>query len=185
MLASPLQLAIMAARIASGTDVSPRLVHTQLGNAGQTGLPETIDVNPEHLALVRQGMFDVSNSPRGTAYRSRLKRDDAQMAGKTGTSQVRRISTEERARGVFRNADLPWERRDHALFVGFAPFDAPKYAISVIVEHGGGGSAAAAPIAKDIMNAALDLGDTNYGPMPTTDRPKRANTQANPKTSRA
>ncbi len=119
-------------------------------------------------------MYDVSNTQRGTAYRSRLDREDAKIAGKTGTSQVRFITTEERAKGVFRNEDLPWERRDHALFVGYAPYENPRYAISVIVEHGGGGSAAAAPIAKDIMNAALDLGEAGYGPMPTNDRQKRA-----------
>jgi len=77
------------------------------------------------------------------------------MAGKTGTSQVRNITAAERARGVFRNEDLPWERRDHALFVSFAPFDAPRVAVSVVVEHGGGGSSAAAPIARDILLRAL------------------------------
>ena len=80
-------------------------------------------------------------------------------SGKTGTSQVRRITAAERARGVFKNEDLPWERRDHALFVGFAPYDDPKYAISVIVEHGGGGSKAAAPIARDIMMRVLYQGE--------------------------
>lgn len=73
------------------------------------------------------------------------------MAGKTGTSQVRRITAEERAAGVTKNEDLPWERRDHALFVGFAPYQNPRYAVSVVVEHGGGGSRAAAPIARDII----------------------------------
>ena len=82
------------------------------------------------------------------------------MAGKTGTSQVRNISTTERNDGVTQNIDLPWNRRDHALFVGYAPFDAPKIACSVIVEHGGGGSVAAAPIARDIILQAL------YGGLP-------------------
>ena len=77
------------------------------------------------------------------------------MAGKTGTSQVRNISAAERASGVVKNDDLPWERRDHALFVCFAPFDAPKVAVSVVVEHGGGGSTVAAPIARDILLQAL------------------------------
>ena len=77
------------------------------------------------------------------------------MAGKTGTSQVRNITAAERARGVIRNDQLPWNRRDHALFVCFAPYDAPKYAVSVVVEHGGGGSAVAAPIARDILLYAL------------------------------
>jgi penicillin-binding protein 2 len=74
-----------------------------------------------------------------------------EMAGKTGTSQVRRISAAERATGVIRNEDRPWRERDHALFVGYAPIHAPRYAAAVVVEHGGGGSAVAAPIARDIL----------------------------------
>ncbi|MGF1640544.1 MAG: penicillin-binding transpeptidase domain-containing protein, partial [Rhodospirillales bacterium] len=77
--------------------------------------------------------------------------------GKTGTSQVRRISKAEREAGVIKNEDLPWERRDHALFVGYAPLRAPRYAVAVLVEHGGGGSAVAAPIARDILYAAQKL----------------------------
>ncbi len=78
------------------------------------------------------------------------------MSGKTGTSQVRNITAAERARGVSRNEDLPWNRRDHALFVAFAPAEAPRLAVSVVVEHGGGGSKVAAPIARDILLAARD-----------------------------
>jgi penicillin-binding protein 2 len=86
-----------------------------------------------------------------------------ELAGKTGTSQVRNITAAERARGVIGNDDLPWERRDHALFVCYAPHDAPRYAVSVVVEHGGGGSTAAAPVARDIMLFAL------YGGLPPID----------------
>ena len=82
------------------------------------------------------------------------------MAGKTGTSQVRNITAAERARGVTRNEQLPWNRRDHGLFVAFAPYDKPKYAIATIVEHGGGGSTAAAPPSRDILLYAL------YGDVP-------------------
>jgi penicillin-binding protein 2 len=103
-------------------------------------------------------MYAVSNSQRGTAYSSRVDDKALKMAGKTGTSQVRNISAAERARGVISNADLPWERRDHALFVGFAPYDAPRYSVSVVVEHGGGGSTAAAPIARDILLRAMSDG---------------------------
>jgi penicillin-binding protein 2 len=81
------------------------------------------------------------------------------MAGKTGTSQVRRISAEERARGVTSNDQLPWDRRDHALWVDFAPFDAPRFAVAVVVEHGGGGSTAAAPIGRDVTLQAIYGGD--------------------------
>jgi penicillin-binding protein 2 len=82
------------------------------------------------------------------------------IAGKTGTSQVRNISTAERARGVLRNDQLPWDRRDHALYVAYAPMENPRYAISLVVEHGGGGSTAAAPMARDILLFAL------YGKVP-------------------
>jgi penicillin-binding protein 2 len=94
------------------------------------------------------------------------------MAGKTGTSQVRNITAAERARGVTSNADLPWERRDHALFVCFAPYEKPRFAVSVLVEHGGGGSTAAAPIARDVMLQALYDGEPPLEAYPTSDRPR-------------
>lgn len=161
VLASPLQLAVMTARIAgNGTQIEPRLIRTINGEEVPIAEAPSLGVSPQHLKLAREGMFAVSNERRGTAWRSRIAEASMAMAGKTGTSQVRRITAAERARGVIKNKDLPWERRDHALFVGFAPYDNPRYAVSVIVEHGGGGSTAAAPVARDIMMRAL------YGPEP-------------------
>ncbi|MBV1869069.1 MAG: penicillin-binding protein 2 [Marinosulfonomonas sp.] len=151
VLASPLQLAVMAGRIASGRQVSPRLIKTVNGVETEIKGGEPLDINPNNLRAVRKAMASVSNSQRGTAYRSRIVADGYQMAGKTGTSQVRNITAAERARGVTRNRDLPWERRDHALFVAFAPVSAPRISCCVVVEHGGGGSTAAAPIARDIV----------------------------------
>ena len=156
VLATPLQLAVMTARIASGRMLQPRLIRARAGAPVPVEQPDELGINPRHLARVRQGMFDVVNSARGTARRSRIKDDEFKMAGKTGTSQVRNITKAERARGVVRNEDLPWHRRDHALFVGYAPADNPHYAVAVVVEHGGGGSKAAAPIAKDILAKARD-----------------------------
>ena len=160
VLASPLQLAVMTARIASGRVIQPRLIKTI--NGVETPAPEAppLDIDPLHLDMVREGMFAVSNSQRGTAYRSRIAEAEYRMAGKTGTSQVRNITKAEREAGVTKNRDLPWERRDHALFVAFAPMQAPRVAVSVVVEHGGGGSTAAAPIARDIVLQAL------YGGLP-------------------
>ena len=112
------------------------------------------------LRAVQMGMFEVVNGKNGTARSSRISEETMIMAGKTGTSQVRNISAAERASGVIANADLEWKRRDHALFVSFAPFDAPRYAVCVVVEHGGGGSTVAAPIARDAMLRTL------YGDMP-------------------
>ena len=85
----------------------------------------------------------------------RVVEETLAMAGKTGTSQVRNITAAERARGVFRNEDLPWERRDHALFVCYAPYDDPQVAVAVVIEHGGGGSSAAAPVGRDVLLQAL------------------------------
>ena len=155
MLASPLQLAVMTARIASGLKLVPRLVRAVNGEALPEVPPEPLDIDPEHLRLVRRGMFNVSNNRRGTAFNSRIDDEARRMAGKTGTSQVRSITAAERARGVTSNADLPWDRRDHALFVCFAPYEAPEVACSLVVEHGGGGSAAAAPLARDMVLQAL------------------------------
>ena len=150
VLTSPLQLAVMTARIATGRAVSPRLVRAIEGKEVPVTEAAPLDISRASLAAIRDGMFAVSNESRGTAYSTRIAEKDKRMAGKTGTSQVRNITAAERRAGVFRNEDLPWERRDHALFVGFAPHNA----ISVVVEHGGGGSTAAAPIARDIMLAA-------------------------------
>lgn len=150
-LASPIQLATMTARLASGTAVLPRLVRPRTGQDQDTAAPAPLGLSADALAIVRQGMFEVSNHERGTAYSSRIADPTLAMAGKTGTSQVFSITAAERAAGVRSQDELPWNRRDHALFVAFAPFDAPRFAVTIVVEHGGGGSTAAAPIARDIM----------------------------------
>ncbi|MBT9244586.1 penicillin-binding protein 2 [Gemmobacter fulvus] len=158
VLTSPLQLAVMTARLASGRAVVPRLLHMidnePLPLAEQPVLP----VDPAYLEAARRGMFEVMNGQRGTAKSSRIADDSMLMAGKTGTAQVRNISAAERASGVVSNDQLPWERRDHALFVCFAPYDRPKVAVSVVVEHGGGGSTVAAPIARDVLLRCLTGG---------------------------
>jgi penicillin-binding protein 2 len=152
-LASPLQLAVYVARVATGTAVKPRLVRTVGGEPVPVEPAESLAIPAQHLNTVRDGMYAVSNE--GTAYRSRIVDPANLMAGKTGTSQVRIITAAERAAGVTSNEQLPWNRRDHALFVAFAPYDKPRFAIAQIVEHGGGGSAAAAPVARDILMRAL------------------------------
>ncbi|NQV55383.1 MAG: penicillin-binding protein 2, partial [Rhodospirillales bacterium] len=162
ILATPLQLAVMVSRLVNGARaIKPHLTRQivsyedaedtpLLAPEFDTEIPE-IGIHQPHLELIIGAMAAVTNSPRGTAYRARIRREDMRMGGKTGTVQVRRIGKAEREQGVRKNKDLPWESRDHALFVGFAPVEAPRYAISVVVEHGGGGSSAAAPIARDIL----------------------------------
>jgi len=170
MLASPLQLALMTARLATGRSITPRLVKSIDGVEQPSGAGELMGLNENNLRMVRRGMYSVSNDRRGTGYRSRIIAEGLRMGGKSGTSQVRNITAAERAAGVISNKDLPWERRDHALYVCFAPFDKPKYAISVIVEHGGGGSTAAAPIARDVMLQALYNGTPPLDAYPKGDR---------------
>jgi penicillin-binding protein 2 len=153
LLATPLQLCTMAARLASGRNVLPRIVHHP-GTARTT--PSLVEFSEEALVAVRGGLDAVMNEPGGTAYGSRIPEPEFAYAGKTGTAQVRRITAQERATGIRTNAELPWELRDHALFVAYAPLVNPRYAISVVVEHGGGGSAVAAPIARDILRLAQE-----------------------------
>ncbi len=157
LLASPLQMAVLTARIATGRAISPRVMFNEqpTPRAEDLGLESQMLAAPEHLAIVRDGMMAVAEEAGGTAYYALgMKGIDlpgVKMAGKTGTSQVFRITEEERADGVRKAGELPWRLRDHGLFIGFAPFDKPKYAVCVVVEHGGGGSTAAAAPARDIL----------------------------------
>lgn len=156
VLTTPLQLAIMTARLANGGKaVRPHLARDiievdQLVPRAAPAFP-SLKLNKHHLSLIQRGMEQVTQHQRGTARHSAIKEKGMEMAGKTGTSQVRRITKHERATGVLKNDELAWNRRDHALFVGFAPISAPRYAIAVVVEHGGVGSSVAAPIAHDVM----------------------------------
>lgn len=167
---SPLQLAVMTARIATGRAVKPRLVRSIDGVEQPSGAGESLGLNENNLRRVRRAMYDVSNHARGTAYRMRIATEEFRMAGKTGTSQVRAIARDENGRVITRNSELPWEARDHALYVAFAPADNPKYAVAVVVEHGGGGSTAAAPIARDVLLQALYDGTPPLSAYPSAAR---------------
>jgi penicillin-binding protein 2 len=139
---SPLQLAVMSARIASGRMLMPSLL------MGKPGSIPLLNVPPEHYAAVRDGMINVVRG--GTAARSRLPLDGIEMAGKTGTAQVRKIE------GSQRGQSGAWKYRDHGLFVFYAPVDNPRYAGAVVIEHGLGGARAAAPVARDILTYIYD-----------------------------
>lgn len=152
LLATPLQLAVMTARLVNGGwPVRPTL--KAVGHTGEAAEPD-LDLAPSSLALVRKAMEGVTTEPSGTAVAAQIADEHLRMGGKTGTSQVRRISPQERLLGVLRNEQRARAERDHALFVGFAPLDAPQLAVSVIVEHGGGGSRVAAPIAAQLLRVA-------------------------------
>jgi penicillin-binding protein 2 len=204
VLTSPLQLAVMTARIAGGHAVTPHFARdlqprgddgpmaqavdaaqavaadrdpaeaAAAGPAARAGLFPQLDISEAHLDLIRDAMDAVVNEQGGTAYGKRITREGWAMAGKTGTSQVRRITMAERRSGVIDNEDLPWRRRDHGLYVAYAPVHAPRYAVSVVVEHGGGGSTAAAPIGRDVLSEAQRLDPlANDSPEQIADAPPR------------
>ncbi len=178
---SPLQLCLMTAQIANGGyKIKPRIILSDQEESKFKNLDQFLfdkklfsdDVvslyefiakfrykslfrNPENIKFVQDALFGATNEPMGTSYRSRLTKKEFVFAGKTGTSQVRRFTEEQRELEV-KNEDLPYEQRDHALFVAFAPYDEPRYAISVLVEHGGSGSRSAAPIAKKVIKKVLE-----------------------------
>lgn len=167
VLSTPLQLATMLSRVVNGgiqvipwlaggatkvesmeKDGSPSILQPIIPELGNAGI--SLGLNQRNIRAVMDGLEAVC-APGGTAYASRITDKNMEMGGKTGTSQVKRISKAERASGVRRQEDLPWHLRHHALFVGYAPIQHPRYACCVVVDHGGGGSTAAAPIAHDIM----------------------------------
>ncbi len=151
---TPLQLAVMGARLVNGGKrVQPKIF---MDDRVQYEEPESLRINPEHLKLVLQGMEDVYNQQRGTAFPYRLRGKNYKLGGKTGTTQVVRISLEERQEGLRDIEDIDWLQRDHALFVGFGPVADPKYSVAVLVEHGGGGSSVASPIARDVLEFLID-----------------------------
>jgi penicillin-binding protein 2 len=171
--ATPLQLCLMMAQLANGGyKITPRIVddrysiqptinawreNFRLKNNGldlpSSGLKKLYR-NKENIKFILDCLYGAPNEPMGPSYRSRLKKPEYIFAGKTGTSQVRTITLEERALEL-KNADLPYEKRDHALFTAFAPYNNPRYALSIIIEHGGSGSSGAAPLAKKIIKKLL------------------------------
>ena len=161
---TPLALCTYVSRVATGRAVQPHLTRSINGvpQPGQapTDWPE-MNLSERYLQLCREGMYAVVNEPGGTAPLARLTMPGVQLAGKTGSSQVRHVSRELREHGNFKSENLPWEYRPHALFVCFAPYDAPRYAVSLVVEHGNAGAAAAAPLARDIMTDVLTRDPVN------------------------
>ncbi len=155
VLATPLQLAVMLSRIVNGGyAVSPTFTKMSLKDKGKI---KKLPYSKKNIEIVKRGMYEVVNGEHGTAAKARFNLNGVKMGGKTGTTQVRRISMQERRNGIVRDEDLPWKLRNHALFVGYAPHDNPKYAVAVVVEHGSSGSGVAAPIASAILQKVLGL----------------------------
>ena len=160
LLTTPLQLAVMTARMVNGGyAVEPWIVahdgiyHTR---KRQMQWPK-MRIGDRHLQMINRGMELVVIGDDGTAKGSAIGIEGQEMGGKTGTAQVRRITMQERREGLLSQDDIVWKHRHHALFVGYAPYDNPRYVVSVVVEHGGSGSGAAAPLARDILKAAQDV----------------------------
>lgn len=149
--ATPLQLAVMTARLVNGGYAVKPWITAYVGDdeKKRKNFPK-LDIHKWHLHLLKRGMDKVVNHERGTANKSKILDAAMAMGGKTGTAQVKRITRAQRAAGI-KNEDLPWKDRHHALFVGYAPVNKPRYVCCVVVEHGVGGSASAAPLAKDLL----------------------------------
>ena len=181
---TPLQLGIYVARMASGRILMPRLIRAQGVMASDADAATQVSsdfapmgIDQRHFDVIRDGMRGVVNEEHGTGYHARILDPGLEMAGKTGTAQVRRISEEERLHGLRKITDVPWKERDHALFIAFAPVAAPRYACAVVVEHGGvsagEGGAVAAPIAHDILLAAQKRDPVHHVPEPAPGVPGR------------
>ena len=172
---TPIQLCLMMSQLANGGyEIKPRIIddkyalqpiidswrdefiskNNELVQITNSGLKKLYR-NQENIKFVLDALYGATNEPMGTSYMSRLTKAEYIFAGKTGTSQIRTITPEERELKL-KNKDLPYEKRDHALFVGFAPYKNPRYAISVVIEHGGAGSSGAAPIAKKVLKKVLE-----------------------------
>ena len=158
ILTTPLQLATMTARLVNGGyEIKPTFLKVSDGEKSKI---RKIDVSPTKVELIKEGLIAFFNKPGCTACRSQFDYHGQRMGGKTGTTQVRRITMKERREGIKKESELPWRLRNHALFVGYAPHDNPKYAVAVLVEHGGGGSSVAAPLAGKILREAVMLDPT-------------------------
>jgi len=157
---TPIQLCLMTAQLANGGyKIKPKIIYNEKDfkkiTTDNGEKFEQLYRNQENVKFVLDAQFGATNEPMGTSYRSRHIKPEYIFAGKTGTSQTRSITAEERELKL-KQKDLPYKRRDHALFTAFAPYKNPRYAFSIVIEHGGTGSSAAAPIAKKLIKKVLD-----------------------------
>jgi penicillin-binding protein 2 len=171
VLTTPLQLATMTSRLVNGgVAVQPHLLRAIAGKPSVTNSYPSMGLNSQHLQAIVRAMAGVCNEENGTGYKLRITQPGMEMGGKSGTAQVRRITMQEREKGVRKNEDLPWRERDHALFVSYAPVSSPRYACAVIVEHGGSGSTVAAPICRDVLLEVQKRDPMRKSPQPGAGR---------------
>jgi penicillin-binding protein 2 len=146
----------MTAQIANGGHkIYPKLVVNENGKDFKEDKFKPLYKNSQNIKIVQEAMFSSTNEVRGTSYKSRIEDPKYQFAGKTGTAQVKRITKKDRELDL-KTFEIPYEERDHALYVAFGPYKNPRYAISILVEHGGSGSSVAAPLAKKLIKKVID-----------------------------
>ena len=154
---TPIQLCLMTAQIANGGyKIYPNIVANSEKNYEDKFAP--LYKNSKNIKLIQEAMFSSTNELYGTSYKSRIDDPKYQFAGKTGTAQVKRISMRERELDL-KIEQIPYKDRDHALYIAYGPYINPRYALSIIVEHGGSGSRTAAPIAKELFKLIIDRND--------------------------
>ena len=153
---TPIQLCLMTAQIANGGyKIYPKIVLKKYDEDLKEDKFQPLVKNSRNIKIVQEAMFSSTNEVRGTSYRSRIDDPKYQFAGKTGTAQVKRITKQDRELDL-KTLEIPYEERDHALYVAFGPYRNPRYAVSILIEHGGSGSSVAAPIAKKLFKKIID-----------------------------
>ena len=153
---TPIQLCLMTAQIGNGGyKIYPQVVVEDEAKKQPTDKFEPLYENSRNIKIIQDAMFSSTNEVMGTSYRSRIDDPKYQFAGKTGTAQVKKITEQERELDL-KTFEIPYEQRDHALYVAYGPYKSPRYALSIIVEHGGNGSTTAAPMAKKLFKLIID-----------------------------
>ena len=153
---TPIQLCLMAAQIGNGGyKIYPKLVINGQEDIEHKDKYKPLYKNDKNIKIIQEAMFSSTNEIMGTSYRSRIEDPKYQFAGKTGTAQVKRITAEERELDL-KTSQIPYEERDHALYIAFGPYKNPRYALSIVIEHGGSGGTVAAPLAKKLFKMIID-----------------------------
>ena len=153
---TPIQLCLMTAQIANGGyKIYPQIVVNDEEKRQPVDKFTPLFKDPNNIRIIQDAMFGSTNEVMGTSYRSRINDPKYQFAGKTGTSQVKKITDQDRELDL-KTFEIPYEERDHALYVAFGPYKSPRYALSILIEHGGNGSTVAAPMAKELFKLIID-----------------------------
>ena len=153
---TPIQLCLMTAQIANGGyKIYPKIIATNKKEFEPGDKYTPLYENSKNIRIIQDAMFGSTNEVMGTSYRSRIENPKYQFAGKTGTSQVKKITEKDRELDL-KTFQIPYEERDHALYIAFGPYKDPRYALSILVEHGGNGSTTAAPMAKKLFKLIID-----------------------------